>query len=41
MEAEALRVLEFGKVREILAAYAVTSRGKRKASDLMPLREAG
>ncbi len=37
MDTDVLRVLEFGKVREILASYAVTSRGKRKAQALLPL----
>ena len=31
MHEHALKVLEFGKVADILAAYTVTSRGKRLA----------
>ncbi len=39
MDTDVLRVLEFGKVKEILAGYAVTSRGKRKVQALQPLHE--
>jgi len=37
MHEHALKVLEFGKVAGILAAYAVTSRGKRLAESLRPM----
>jgi DNA mismatch repair protein MutS2 len=37
MPADSLRLLEFGKVKRLLAAYAVTSRGKRLAEGLEPM----
>ncbi len=40
MNDEALRLLEFGKVAGILAGYAVTPRGKAKATALRPMEEA-
>jgi len=39
MEKHAEKVLEFGKVTDLLAGYAVTSMGKRKASELRPIEE--
>ena len=39
MEKHALRVLEFGKVSDILAGYAATTMGKGKASELRPMDE--
>ena len=39
MDEHALKVLEFDKVTRVLAAYAATSRGKRMAEALRPLRE--
>jgi DNA mismatch repair protein MutS2 len=37
MDDDVLRVLEFGKVKGILAGYAVTARGKRKVDALRPM----
>ncbi len=39
MDAEARRILEFGKVLDILARYAATSMGKRKARALSPAQQ--
>jgi len=41
MEPDVLRVLEFGKVKSVLAAYAITSRGKRKVDALEPMDDVG
>lgn len=37
MNEDAQRLLEFGKLRDILAGYAVTSMGKQQASGLSPM----
>ena len=39
MDASALRALGFAKVTDLLAGYAVTDLGKRKAAALLPLRD--
>jgi DNA mismatch repair protein MutS2 len=41
MDDDVLRLLEFSKVKGILANYAVTSRGKRMAEALRPMDGAG
>ncbi len=40
MDPDVLRVLEFDKVKGILAGYATTSRGKQKAAALLPMDDA-
>jgi len=40
MDKDAQRVLEFGKITHILAGYAVTPRGKARATELRPMDDA-